>query len=145
MSLPARLGDELADLFRTALVWAGLLPAVSPIDTVVTAVPSLPAAPGWLSLVAAAVAVGVGELYVPRRVAPPRLGVRPPHVALGHRLHRRCRRVHDARVRGRVVPLAAAYAVCWLCSLGFAVALVSRRVRQKMVVRVDPAARGRSE
>lgn len=145
MSLPARLGDELADLFRTALLWVGLLPAVSPIHTVASAVPGVPDAPGWLSLAVTAVAVGVVNYASP--------GVSLLRVWAAGFVASFAYVAFVAAVVGFTTlgsaggswPLAAAYAVCWLCSVGFAVALVSRRVREKMVARVDPASRGRSE
>lgn len=145
MSLPARATSELADLFRTALLWAGLLPAVSPIQTVVTAVPAVADAPGWLSLVATVVAVGWLNYEYPE---PSVLRVWVFGFLTSLSLA-----VFSAVVVGFTTlgstdeswAFAAAYAVCWALAVGFALAVTSPRVRKVAIDRLDPAARDRSD
>ncbi|SFF76679.1 hypothetical protein SAMN04488063_0202 [Halopelagius inordinatus] len=145
MSLPGRAAPELADLFRTALLWVGLLPAVSPIQTVVTAVPAVAGAPGWLSLVATAVSVGwlnyeYPEVSVLRVWAFGLLAslslavfsvVAVEFTTLG--------------AADESWAFAAAYAVCWALAIGFALVVTSPRAREIASARLDPAARGRSD
>lgn len=146
MSLPARIGHELTSLLRTAVLWVGLYPAISPIRTVVTAAPAVPEVSGWLSIVVSGVAVGWLNYAYP--------DVSLLRVWVFGFLTSLSLTVFVAAVvgfstlgsgDGESWALAAAFAACWLCSLGFAVALVSRRVRAEFVARVGSAARSRSE
>jgi hypothetical protein len=143
VSLAARVGDELADFLRVALLWFGLSPAIRPLGDVVAAVPGVPTAPWWLSAAVAAVVVGWVN-YAHPNASLLRVWLFGLLAALFY-VVARALSTSAAPAGGGSWRLVAVLAGCWVCAFASALAITSRRARRELYDLVDPVARGRSD